>query len=408
MKKTAATMLGALTAAVIVGSLMVDAGPARASFPGHNGRIVFAQCSPGYCQLFTVRPDGSGPRQLTATTSGYDYWPAYSARGGRIVYDHEDTGGEADIYSISAKGGAPRQITNTPTVAEFGPSLSPDGKRIAYYAYDGNDYEIYTIPAKGGVPTRITDNSVSDYHPVFSPNGKKIAYDSYDGTNSQIYTVSASGGTPHLLTSGKYVYYPSWSPDGRRIAYSASDANLRSQIYTIAASGGVPTQITYNTSGSYDPAYSPNGRRIAYRGYDSSNNAQIYTISAAGGVPTQITAGTSYNGDPDWQPNFSPAVTKPSPKPGRSVRDRTPTIAAAVRDGQQYLGKKNISLKLDGRKVTTFSYDRSTGRLSFTPKNNLSFGTHRVRIGAGDEFGLTTSRSWSFEVVRSQRARGRA
>lgn len=125
-------------------------------------------------------------------------------------------------------------------------------------------------------------------------------------------------------------------------------------------------------------------------------------------MPTQITAGTSYNYGPNWQPNFPPAVTKPSPKPGRSVRDRTPTIAAIVRDGQQYLGKKSVRLRLDGRKVTTFSCDRSTGRLGFTPESNFSFGTHRVRVGAGDEFGLTTSRSWSFEVLRRQRARDRA
>lgn len=399
MRRIGVLIFGVFVAAAVAWLLGAGSGPAKAAFPGHNGRIVLSRCPTGYCQLFTVKPDGSSPKQLTATTSGYDYSPAYSAKGGRIVYIHEDASGNTDIYSISATGGTPKQITNT-AVDEYDPALSPNGKRIAYDASDGTNEEIYTIPAGGGTPTKITDNNQRNYDPVYSPNGKRIAYDGYDGTTYQVYTVSASGGTPQQVTNGTNDEYPSWSPNGKRIAYQGRDASNNNQIYTISSTGGVPKQITNNTNGNYEPAYSPDGKKITYYGYDSNNNAQIYVVSSGGGVPRQITSTTAGNYDPDWQPNFPPSVTNLSPKPGKSLLDRTPTIAASVRDGQQHLSRKNIGLRLDGNKVTGFSYDSTTGKLKFTPRRNLSVGTHHVTVGARDEFKLTGSRSWSFKISR--------
>ena len=41
------------------------AGSALSATPGRNGRIIFQQEVNGKSQLFTVRPDGTGRRQLT-------------------------------------------------------------------------------------------------------------------------------------------------------------------------------------------------------------------------------------------------------------------------------------------------------------------------------------------------------
>jgi len=41
------------------------AGPAQAAFPGANGGIVFDTAFSHRLQLFTIRPDGTGLRQLT-------------------------------------------------------------------------------------------------------------------------------------------------------------------------------------------------------------------------------------------------------------------------------------------------------------------------------------------------------
>jgi hypothetical protein len=97
-------------------------------------------------------------------------------------------------------------------------------------------------------------------------------------------------------------------------------------------------------------------------------------------------------------PNTPPTITNLRPSPGSNTRDRTPSIAATVRDAQTNLAKTNVKLFVDGNRKTTFSYERSTDRLSYT-SGRLSFGGHTVKIVATDLV-HTTTRSWSFKVVR--------
>lgn len=52
---------------VVAAVLMVGAAPAAATFPGQNGRIVFADYMSG--QIYAANPDGSALRQLTHTNS---------------------------------------------------------------------------------------------------------------------------------------------------------------------------------------------------------------------------------------------------------------------------------------------------------------------------------------------------
>jgi hypothetical protein len=73
-----------------------------------------------------------------------------------------------------------------------------------------------------------------------------------------------------------------------------------------------------------------------------------------------------------------------------------------VRDTQTNLVKGNVRLYLDGQAISAsaFSYSLSTDRLRYTPKRNLSYGTHTVRVVAKDSVGNTASRSWKFKIVR--------
>ena len=94
-----------------------------------------------------------------------------------------------------------------------------------------------------------------------------------------------------------------------------------------------------------------------------------------------------------------PTVTSVRPKPGSSTRDRTPKIGATVSDDHAELLKGDISLYLDGRQRTRFSYDGDTDRLAYTtPK--LSYAKHTARIVAEDAAGNTATKKWTFKVVR--------
>ncbi|QIN77723.1 hypothetical protein GBA65_03440 [Rubrobacter marinus] len=95
-----------------------------------------------------------------------------------------------------------------------------------------------------------------------------------------------------------------------------------------------------------------------------------------------------------------PAIASPSPAPSSATQDRTPTVRATVRDTQTDLAKTGVQLYVDGIRRTTFSYDRATDRLSYTPATNLSYARHTAKVVARDAAGNTTTKSWSFGVTR--------
>lgn len=93
-------------------------------------------------------------------------------------------------------------------------------------------------------------------------------------------------------------------------------------------------------------------------------------------------------------------ISAPNPKPRAAIRNRTPVIGAAVRDPRTDLTKSDIVFFLDGHRIFGSAYNQRTDRLSFTPRNSLSFGGHVVRIVATDDAGNGKVRNRTFRVVR--------
>ncbi len=95
-----------------------------------------------------------------------------------------------------------------------------------------------------------------------------------------------------------------------------------------------------------------------------------------------------------------PTITSLRPAPGSQITDRTPSIGAKVRDTQTELARSNISLFVDGQRITTFTYNQETDRLTYTPSSKLSLGQHTVRVTARDASSLSTTKGWGFKVVQ--------
>ncbi len=92
-----------------------------------------------------------------------------------------------------------------------------------------------------------------------------------------------------------------------------------------------------------------------------------------------------------------PTVFAVSPTGG--IRDRTPIVAATMRDDLTDLAKSNIRFYLNGRQKSTFSYSSATDRLHYRSEK-LPYGSHKVRISAEDTAGNVGDKSWTFRVVR--------
>ena len=87
-----------------------------------------------------------------------------------------------------------------------------------------------------------------------------------------------------------------------------------------------------------------------------------------------------------------------SMSPSGTIISTSPRVHAVVTDNENTLSKSDIFVSLDGQQIRGFSYQRSTGKLSFTARG-LSSGAHTVEIEASASEGSKTARkSWTFAV----------
>ena len=117
--------------------------PAKAAFPGQNGKIAYSHsvCGQSGCteNIFTVNENGTGRIQLT--TSGQNRSPAWSADGTKIAFNSSRA--PAGIWTMNADGSNQQPLTEG-----SGAAWSPDGSKIAFTSFQSPS-GIYVINADG-------------------------------------------------------------------------------------------------------------------------------------------------------------------------------------------------------------------------------------------------------------------
>jgi Tol biopolymer transport system component len=194
-----------------------------------NGdRLVFHRWldNDSQADLMTVRVNGTGERNLTRSPGILDRSGVWSPNGREIVFMRDDSGLENDIYTIRPDGSHLRALTATPTDEES-PDWSPDGKRIAFQAdaaMPGEQWDIYVMRRhSGSPPIRLT--TATGYHAAWSPNGRKIAFISNGlAGDVELYTMRADGSRQKQRTVRPEGLdnHPDWQPvpkDGRAEDY---------------------------------------------------------------------------------------------------------------------------------------------------------------------------------------------
>jgi hypothetical protein len=272
--------------AILVVALAI-CGAAQGSFPGANGRIVFARAGGSGPEPSLVAVDpATGSQQVL----GPGAEPAFSPGGAKLAFVRNHT-----VYVAAADGTGAVAVG----AGEF-PAWSPDGGRLVVSRSDGKALQLYVVGLADGSSVQLTDLPVDATLPAWSPDGSTIAF----ATPTTLETVPAVGGTPAPLTlpgattngSG-----PSWSPDGRSLAFLDSGG----EVWTAATDGSGARQLTYTVvppdGVTARPSWSPDGGSIAF-----TSGADLCVTDLSGFVHrltrTQQSAATVLGSLPDWQP----------------------------------------------------------------------------------------------------------
>lgn len=284
--------------------------PAEATAPGKNGEIAFRRFlgpAGDVGTIFTIRPDGTGERQVAQPPEGAsDDFPDYASDGSFIAFQRC-----AELCSLMVArpdGSGLRRVGPEGDSSDVG--ISPDTRRIAFTHFYGSHADVFTQHVSGGGLRRITrapESVAADVQVQWSPDGRKLVFVRKWNDGSQaIYTVDADGDrihrvTPFALRAGDW---PDWSPDGRRILFRSPDTGdfLHSNLYTIRPDGSGLEQVTHAPDGThvYSASYSPDGKRITLGLEGTAGAADIWTMRVDGSGLTPVTRTTERDSAPDW------------------------------------------------------------------------------------------------------------
>jgi len=220
---------------------------------GSPRTIVFSaqNDAEGTFQIFSMREDGSGMKQLTdGEFSSSD--PAWSPDGSRIAYARStgSTAGDA-LWVMDADGSNKQPLVTNPQTGsqQLGnrPVWSPDGTKLAFdrcldCEFGGKNVEVFVADLQTGAIDTLTDHPVEDSHPTWSPDGQQIAFtsnrDFFDADTMRfrkdIYIVNENSTGLQRITQIGNATRPVWSPDGNKIAYEWNIRGNEVFIYKFA------------------------------------------------------------------------------------------------------------------------------------------------------------------------------
>ncbi|HEX6399733.1 MAG TPA: hypothetical protein VF108_04580 [Actinomycetota bacterium] len=178
--------------------------------------------------IIVVNADGSG---APVVLDGLWTSVSWSPDGDRLLvegFPHKGHEGQFDLYTVRPDGSDPVQLTDDES-GEHEPSWSPDGARIVFATGESDlAQDIYVMDADGSDVRRLTAWEGLDFVPLWSPDGRWIAFSSdRDATPAQqasnrsgdeiftglsLYVMRADGADVSILLDNDAVLPVSWGP----------------------------------------------------------------------------------------------------------------------------------------------------------------------------------------------------
>ncbi len=208
--------------------LVVEGSARSPDWRPDGARIAFTTGN-----IYTIRPDGSGLRQVT--DFGASFFPRWSPDGQTLSFSRSGSTEESGIWFVHLSD-------STFTKFGFGAApadWAPNGKRIVY-----DKTQIFIADTSRADVMQLTDNgAVDNRHPAWSPDGEWIAWSPLDENGFELWVMRADGTGKRKLAKGGS--FPAWGPDSERIVFSkpAHNSDLTA-LWVIRRDGSELRQIT--------------------------------------------------------------------------------------------------------------------------------------------------------------------
>ncbi len=246
------------------------------------------------------------------------------------------------IFSVRLDGSDPREFTRAGEGLPYGMSLSPDARRVAFHLASPQGYQIWTCDPYGGKRVKVAAQAEHLYFgPTWSPDGQWLAY--YDCLYQQDYghdwadvCVGRPDGSEHrVLTTGQAGWFaatygdqrtrgggsniPAWTRDGRVLFprrlpgsqvpwvyqpdrpdvdhfnrdFHPEAARGGTEICSLSPSGGEATPLTHSQPQAWDfrSSQSADGKHLVYCRAETGGAPAVYVADAQGRETRLITRG---------------------------------------------------------------------------------------------------------------------
>lgn len=187
-------------------------------FPSGMELLYQAPDGAGISQLFRIRTDGTGRRQITQNTGGRLNDVRLSPNGIYVLYTSPGAS-ISIIYTLELSTGRVNEVKGGPLAKNYFPVWSPDSSSIAYSATAFENVGYFSqirLTGRGGENDRTRANSNCFATPItWSPNGRKLAYLSgckNQGVANEMWLIDVLHPVPIRLIEGVLIRSLQWSP----------------------------------------------------------------------------------------------------------------------------------------------------------------------------------------------------
>ncbi len=213
--------------------------------------------NPADAGLYTVRSSDAGDLvRVTATPpGGFDNGYGYSPDGSRILYA-QFANGHGTLFSVKPDGSDPVQLSppglsiiDLDFFDRVGADWAPDGSRVAFAAFDQSSRRtgLFVVNADGSGLRQITPSGIGARSAQWSPNGALIAFTSCC-VFRQAWVVRPNGTGPRQVTApvDRAVFWtPVWSPDSTKLLLNREDpGNGPTSLWTVNSDGSQLAKLT--------------------------------------------------------------------------------------------------------------------------------------------------------------------